>query len=297
MKKTFVLAAIFCLCLQAVSVFAATPNFTGYWELDISKSILPEMMRIESMTLKVMQTEKELRVESATKRVSGEMSGATIGGGRRGGGGNLMQAVVYNLDGKELTSEINVGMTTGKENRKATLTTDGRLSLTLTRNFNDVTGNTTIKTNDTWELLDEGNTLKVTRYMETPRGATNAEMYFTKKSLEATVKPNGEYQGQVMKNGEPLPKQISGGVLNGKALKLPRPAYPAAARAVRASGAVSVQVTVDEQGNIISASAISGHLLLRQAAEEAARDAKFSTTMIQGVPVRITGVIVYNFTP
>lgn len=94
----------------------------------------------------------------------------------------------------------------------------------------------------------------------------------------------------------PVPKKpISGGVLNGKARSLPKPPYPPAARAVRASGAVSVQVVIDEAGNVISASAVSGHPLLRQAAAQAARGAKFSPTMLSGQPVKVQGVITYNF--
>ena len=93
-----------------------------------------------------------------------------------------------------------------------------------------------------------------------------------------------------------IPKQISGGVLNGKATRLPKPAYPAAAKAVRASGAVNVQVVIDEEGGVVSATAVSGHPLLRAAATEAARQAKFSPTTISGQAVRVTGVIVYNFT-
>ncbi len=92
-------------------------------------------------------------------------------------------------------------------------------------------------------------------------------------------------------------KTISGGVLNGKATSLPRPEYPAAARAVRAGGAVTVQVEVDESGNIVEASAVSGHPLLRASAVAAAREAKFSPTTLQGQPVRIRGVITYNFVP
>ncbi|MBX3290395.1 MAG: TonB family protein [Acidobacteria bacterium] len=90
-------------------------------------------------------------------------------------------------------------------------------------------------------------------------------------------------------------KNISGGVLNGKAISLPKPAYPAAARAVRAGGAVTVQVVLDEEGNVASASAVSGHPLLRAAATEAAQGAKFSPTTLQGEPVKVSGVIVYNF--
>lgn len=92
-------------------------------------------------------------------------------------------------------------------------------------------------------------------------------------------------------------KTISGGVLNGKAKNLVQPTYPAAAKAVRASGAVNVQVTIDEKGNVISASAVSGHPLLRASAVEAAKASTFSPTLLSGEPVRVTGVIVYNFKP
>jgi TonB family protein len=88
---------------------------------------------------------------------------------------------------------------------------------------------------------------------------------------------------------------ISGGVMNSKAIMLPAPAYPPAAKAVRAQGAVSVKVTVDEEGNVISASAVSGHPLLRAAATEAAKGARFSQTLLNGAPVKVTGIVTYNF--
>ncbi len=94
-----------------------------------------------------------------------------------------------------------------------------------------------------------------------------------------------------------ITKPVSGGVLNGKASSLPKPPYPAAARAVRASGPVSVQVLISESGSVISASAVSGHPLLRQAAEQAARGARFSPTMLSGQAVKVSGVITYNFVP
>jgi periplasmic protein TonB len=94
---------------------------------------------------------------------------------------------------------------------------------------------------------------------------------------------------------KPPPKQISQGVLNGRAIALPKPAYPPAARAIRASGQVQVQVLIDESGNVVSASAVSGHALLRPAAVGAARGAKFSPTLLSGQPVRVSGIITYNF--
>ncbi len=92
------------------------------------------------------------------------------------------------------------------------------------------------------------------------------------------------------------PAVVSGGVVNGQALSLPKPAYPAAALAVRAEGKVDVQVLIDENGKVVSARAVSGNALLRDAAERAAHMAKFSPTKLSNVPVKVTGVIVYNFT-
>jgi protein TonB len=95
----------------------------------------------------------------------------------------------------------------------------------------------------------------------------------------------------------PTPRKapISGGVLNGKAINLPKPPYPPIAKAARASGTVTVQVTIDESGKVISARAVGGHPLLQQAAVQAAYGARFSPTQLSGQPVKVTGVITYNF--
>lgn len=88
---------------------------------------------------------------------------------------------------------------------------------------------------------------------------------------------------------------VEGAVLDGKAVSKPQPAYPPVARAARASGAVVVQITVDESGRVVSASAVSGHPLLQQAAVAAAREARFSPTLVSGQPVKVSGVLTYNF--
>jgi TonB family protein len=93
----------------------------------------------------------------------------------------------------------------------------------------------------------------------------------------------------------PESKTISGGVLNDKAISLPKPPYPPIARAAKATGTVVVEVTVDENGNVISARAISGHPLLQAGAIAAARSARFSPTRLSGQPVKVTGIITYNF--
>ncbi|MCB1024262.1 MAG: TonB family protein [Acidobacteria bacterium] len=94
---------------------------------------------------------------------------------------------------------------------------------------------------------------------------------------------------------EPVPKIINTGVVNGKAISLPAPNYPEKAKENNIKGAVTVEVVIGHKGNIESAKAISGHDDLRDAATEAARQAKFQPTLINGIPVKVKGVIVYNF--
>ena len=88
---------------------------------------------------------------------------------------------------------------------------------------------------------------------------------------------------------------ISGGILNGRAISLPQPPYPPIAKAARASGPVAVRIVVDEQGCIESARAESGHPLLQQAAVQAAYQACFPPTRLSGEPVKVSGIVTYNF--
>jgi tetratricopeptide (TPR) repeat protein len=92
---------------------------------------------------------------------------------------------------------------------------------------------------------------------------------------------------------KPDNKTIQGGVINGKAINLVKPVFPPNMRG--ANGFVLVQVTIDEQGNVISAKATCGILEFVKVVEEAARKSKFSPTTLGGQPVKVTGVIVYNF--
>jgi protein TonB len=88
---------------------------------------------------------------------------------------------------------------------------------------------------------------------------------------------------------------IAGGVINGKAISKPQPVYPPAAKDARVSGTVVVQIEVGEDGRVVKAEAISGPETLRGASEDAARAARFSPTRLSGEPVRVSGVITYNF--
>lgn len=111
-------------------------------------------------------------------------------------------------------------------------------------------------------------------------------------STETEAKPAEPAPGtESGKRGAPVP----GGVLNGRAISLPKPEYPAIARQANASGTVVVQVTIDEYGNVIAARAVSGHPLLQAVSVAAAREAKFSPTFMMGEAVKVTGVLTYNF--
>jgi len=94
-------------------------------------------------------------------------------------------------------------------------------------------------------------------------------------------------------SGERRP--INGGVLNGKATAMPIPEYPVIARAAHASGSVTVEIMIDENGTVVAAHAVDGHPLLQAAAVNAARQASFTPTRLSGEPVKVNGVLVYNF--
>lgn len=288
MKKILFLTAMF--CLLAISALAQSrTDFSGNWELNTVESRLDERMRIESIAMKVTQTEKSITVRTFMKR---SMPLESDGGMKRIAVNNAAQSVTYIFEAKE-TGAQTAGIPAVTSMVKASMESDGRLNLSSTRDIETQEMVTlTITVRETWELADEGKTLRVSRTIETPTGMQSSELIFAKKDKIDIAASNGEGISIAT-----TPKTVSGGVLNGKATKLVKPAYPEAAKAVKAGGAVSIQVTIDESGNVISASAVSGHPLLRAASEEAALASTFSPTLLQSVPVKVTGIIVYNFTP
>jgi TonB family protein len=94
-----------------------------------------------------------------------------------------------------------------------------------------------------------------------------------------------------------IPKvlKVSTGVLRGNAVSLPQPIYPKIATQINLQGSVSVQILIDEMGKVVSAEVISGHPILIPEAKKAALRARFTPTKLSGVPVKVSGVIVYKF--
>ena len=91
-----------------------------------------------------------------------------------------------------------------------------------------------------------------------------------------------------------IPQICDGGVVNSAAIYLPPPKYPKKAEDKNIAGLVNVQISVDEQGNVISAIACFGNLLLRPEAEKAAMEAKFKPTKLSGQPVKVSGISFYK---
>ena len=96
----------------------------------------------------------------------------------------------------------------------------------------------------------------------------------------------------------PSPKTInaSGGVLQGTAILKVQPVYPNAAKQSRVQGSVRVSVVIDEAGIPVQATAIDGPNELRKGSEEAARKWRFKPTELEGTPVKVQGILTFNFT-
>jgi TonB family protein len=117
-------------------------------------------------------------------------------------------------------------------------------------------------------------------------------------SVSGPIGPVGEgsVRGAPVSAPKKLPRApISAGVLNSKAISKPSPAYPAAAVRERVEGVVSVAIVIDEEGKVMAAEAVGGPELLREAAVAAALKSRFSITRLSGQPVKVSGIVTYNF--
>ncbi|HKG79465.1 MAG TPA: TonB family protein [Pyrinomonadaceae bacterium] len=120
-------------------------------------------------------------------------------------------------------------------------------------------------------------------------------LYMDFTPTRATLKVTEVGENEETPSSSGVAKPIEGGVLNAKAISLPKPVFPAEAKRVKASGRVTVRVVVDENGKVISAQATDGPLPLREAAEAAARQATFAPTTKDGITVKVAGTLTYDF--
>lgn len=86
------------------------------------------------------------------------------------------------------------------------------------------------------------------------------------------------------------------GILNFDAVYLEKPKYPSRALKEKVAGVVTVQIAINEKGKVESAEAVEGHPLLREAAVDAAKKARFNPILKDGKAVKFSGKLVYSFT-
>ncbi len=93
-------------------------------------------------------------------------------------------------------------------------------------------------------------------------------------------------------------ENISAGVISGKFVQMAKPSYPPQLKKAKVRESIKVAVLVAENGDVIKAKALCPiNLSLAAAAEKAALASKFSSTVKDGKPIKIKGIIVFNFNP
>lgn len=163
-------------------------TFGGTWNLDVAKSKLGERNTIETQTMTVTQTDKDIKIETKTTRKAppegAPPPGGGMGGGRPGGMGGGMggdMPTTYTLDGKETKTEMQGPMGPMPVALKAKFE-GGKLNLSRSSTFNGPMGEVTMTTKETWELSADGNTLTVNTTRTTMRGEETTTKVFAKKT-------------------------------------------------------------------------------------------------------------------
>lgn len=111
----------------------------------------------------------------------------------------------------------------------------------------------------------------------------------------APLPPRPPVEPTVEERRTPPPSRPVSRVLSGIATKRVEPRYPDMAIKAGVRGDVIVEVTVSETGQVISTRVLSGHALLREAAERAAQQWRFTPTILGSSPVRVIGTITFSF--
>jgi len=117
---------------------------------------------------------------------------------------------------------------------------------------------------------------------------------FTETKATLKVTEIGE-SDDASSSGSGVATPLDVGPLDSKAASLPKPVYSEEAKRLKARGKVIVKVIVDENGKVTFAQAQNGVAVLREAAEEAARKATFAPMVKDGITVRFTGTLTYEF--
>lgn len=191
MKKLGLISALM-IAFSLVVLAASTvppPNFAGTWSLDKAKSqgLSPRLQGADSVVWTITQDEKTISIEQ--KVTGGQPPGGGGGGGTGGGGGGGGMGggrgpagpMAYNLDGKEVTSDITGGQITGKSSLKATWA-DTALELSRKTTFTTPDGERVSSTRQKLSLSGDGKVLTAVVHSEGGRGGpTDSTLVFNKQ--------------------------------------------------------------------------------------------------------------------
>ncbi len=109
------------------------------------------------------------------------------------------------------------------------------------------------------------------------------------------TKPVVEVPKVVFAANPDVNKIVAVGALNPYASRLVTPTYSQADRRMGYQGKVTVQISLDEEGKVLSLTTTDGPRTLRSAAEDAVRKSKFNPVMVDGKGVKAAGFITFNF--
>jgi len=89
----------------------------------------------------------------------------------------------------------------------------------------------------------------------------------------------------------PAPIKVSGPLQEAKLIHKVSPVYPDLAIRAHASGTVTLEAIIDEEGYVTELKILDGHPLLRNAAFEAVRQWRYMPTLIGGEPVPVVAIV------
>ncbi|HSW40663.1 MAG TPA: energy transducer TonB, partial [Acidobacteriota bacterium] len=89
--------------------------------------------------------------------------------------------------------------------------------------------------------------------------------------------------------------RIGGNLQESRLIRRVEPDYPEIARRARIQGDVVMQADIDEEGNVTNLRTLSGHQLLRDAAEKAVSQWKYSPYLLNGEPVPVIATVTVRF--
>jgi Gram-negative bacterial TonB protein C-terminal len=118
----------------------------------------------------------------------------------------------------------------------------------------------------------------------------SAQTKINKKKLRAK-KPV-----KVIKNPKECESIVSFGVIRQDSDNdIPKPKYPASARAINLEDDVSVQVIVNKKGKVLQANILKGHIFLRKVCLDSAMKSNLKIITLSSIPICYTAIIVYKF--